>query len=191
MVLLLLGLVIFFAAHSVSIVSEPWRDRMVAKMGELPWKATYAVLSVIGLVLIIRGYGQARLDPIVLYATPSWLRHVAMLLLVPVFPLFLAASFPGRIKTTTKHPMLLATKIWATAHLLVNGTLADMFLFGTFLAWAVVDRISMKHRVPRVIPGAPPSKANDIIVVAAGLAIYAAFVFWLHGWWIGIPLVAA
>jgi uncharacterized membrane protein len=187
--LLLVGLVLFFAVHSVSIVNEPWRDGMVAKMGDIPWKVLYTVISIVGIVLIVKGYGQARLDPIVLYTPPSWMRHLAMLLLLPVFPLFLAAYFPGRIKSAAKHPMLLATKIWATAHLLVNGTLADVFLFGAFLAWAVADRISMKHRAQRPLPGPPASKVNDIIVVGGGLFVYVAFVLWLHGWVTGIPLV--
>ena len=189
MVLLLLGLVVFFAAHCISIVNEPWRNRMVSKLGEVPWKGLYALVSLVGFVLIVKGYGQARLDPIVLYTPPHWFRHLAMLLLVPVFPLFLAAYFPGRIKSAAKHPMLLATKIWATAHLLVNGTLADLCLFGAFLAWAVADRISMKRRSQRALPGAPTSKANDIIVVVGGLAIYVAFVLWLHGWLIGLALI--
>jgi uncharacterized membrane protein len=189
MLLLLLGLVIFFGVHSVSIIDEPWRDQMVARLGEVPWKIAYTLLSLLGLVLIVRGYGQARLDPIVLYTSPTGFRHLAMLLLVPVFPLFVASSLPGRIKSAAKHPTLLATKIWAVAHLLVNGMLADVLLFGAFLAWAVADRISMKHRTQRAIPGAPPSKANDLIAVAVGLAIYVAFVLWLHGWLIGIPLI--
>ena len=182
----LLGLVIFFAAHSVSIVNEPWRDRMVAKIGEWPWKGLYSLVAIAGFVLIVWGYGQARVEPVLLYSPPVWLRHVALLLLVPVFPLFLAAYFPGRIQAATKHPMLVATKLWAVAHLLANGMLADVILFGPFLAWAVIDRISMKHRTQRPIPGVPPSKTNDIIVVLAGLALYVAFILWLHTWLIGV-----
>ncbi len=182
----LLGLVIFFAAHSVSIVNEPWRDRMVAKIGEWPWKGLYSLVAIAGFVLIVWGYGQARVEPVLLYSPPVWLRHVALLLLVPVFPLFLAAYFPGRIQAATKHPMLVATKLWAVAHLLANGMLADVILFGAFLAWAVIDRISMKHRTQRPIPGVPPSKTNDIIVVLAGLALYVAFILWLHTWLIGV-----
>ena len=183
---LLLGLIIFFVVHSISIISESWRDRMVAKIGELPWKGLYAVLSIIGFVLIIQGYGIARVDAVVLYSPPAWLSHLAMLLLLPVFPLLLAAYLPGRIKAATKHPMLVATKLWALAHLLVNGMLADVLLFGAFLAWAVVDRISMKKRTPRPLPGAPPSKANDIIAIVGGLILHVAFILWLHGWLIGV-----
>ncbi len=190
MVVLVLGLVVFFAVHSVSIANEAWRDRMVAKHGERVWQGVYAILAVVGFVLIVWGYGLARQEPLVVYSPPAWLRHVAMLLLVPVFPLLLAAYLPGRIQAATKHPMLAATKLWAFAHLLANGMLADVLLFGAFLAWAVVDRISMKRRVPRAVPGAPPSKANDVIAVVGGLALYVAFVFWLHTWLIGVAPVA-
>lgn len=190
MLLLLVGLVLFFAVHSISIVNEPWRDRMVAKLGAVAWKAAYGLVSLVGLVLISKGYALARVDPVVLYLPPDWLRHLAMVLLIPVFPLFLAAYFPGRIRTAAKHPLLLATKIWATAHLLANGTLADLLLFGAFLIWAVSDRISMKRRQQREIPGAPASGMNDLIVTVAGLAVYAVFVFWVHGWLIGVALVS-
>lgn len=183
---LLLGLIIFFAVHSVSIVNEPWRDRMVTKMGEWPWKGVYSLVAIAGFVLIVWGYGLARSDPVVLYAPPMWLRHLALLLLIPVFPLLLATYLPGRIQAATKHPMLVATKLWAVAHLLANGMLADVLLFGGFLAWAVVDRISMKRRTQRLIPGVPSSKVNDIIAVIFGLALYVAFALWLHTWLIGI-----
>ena len=185
---LLLGLVIFFGGHSVSIVNDPWRDRMVAKMGEWPWKGLYALVSIIGFMLIVWGYGLARHDPVVVYTPPGWLRPVAMVLLVPVFPLLLATYLPGRIQAAAQHPMLVATKLWAVAHLLANGMLADVLLFGAFLVWAVLDRISMKHRTQRPVPSVPPSRVNDLIAVAGGLALYAAFVLWLHGWLIGIPL---
>jgi len=185
---LLLGLVIFFGGHSVSIVNDPWRGRMVAKMGEWPWKGLYALVSLIGFVLIVWGYGLARHDPAVVYTPPGWLRPVAMVLLVPVFPLLLATYLPGRIQAAAQHPMLVATKLWAVAHLLANGMLADVLLFGAFLVWAVLDRISMKHRMQRPVPSVPPSRVNDLIAVAGGLALYAAFVLWLHGWLIGIPL---
>ena len=187
---LVLGLVLFFAAHSVSIVNEAWRDRMVARYGERAWQGGYALVAIVGFVLLVWGYGLARQEPVVVYTPPAWLRHVALLLLVPVFPLLLAAYLPGRIQTATKHPMLAATKLWAFAHLLANGMLADVLLFGVFLIWAVIDRISMKRRVPRPVPGAPPAKANDLIALVAGLILYAVFVFWLHAWLIGVSPVA-
>ncbi len=186
MAILLLGLALFFAVHSVSIVNEPWRNRAVAAMGEWPWKGVYSLVALVGFVLVVWGYGLARQDPVVLYLPPAWLRHLAMLLLVPVFPLLLAAYLPGRIQTATRHPMLVATKLWAVAHLLANGMLADLVLFGAFLAWAVVDRISMKRRTQRPVPHAPASRANDVIAVVAGLGLYVAFVLGLHAWLIGV-----
>jgi uncharacterized membrane protein len=177
---LLLGLVIFFAGHSVSIVAEAWRDRMAQRLGTGTWQGLYAAVALIGFVLIVYGYGLARDEPVVLYSPPVWLRHVTLVLMIPVFPLLLATYLPGRIQAGTRHPMLVAVKLWAFAHLLANGTLADTVLFGSFLVWAIIDRISLKRRARRPVPGAPPSKANDIIAVVAGLAVYAIFVLWLH-----------
>ena len=186
---LIAGLIIFFAVHSISIVNDAWRNRMVAKTGEWGWKGLYALLAIIGLLLVIRGYGLARLDPVVLYTPPRWLHYGALLLLLPVFPLLLAAYLPGRIQMVAKHPMLLATKLWATAHLLVNGTLADVLLFGSFLAWAVADRISLKRRTPHPVPNTPPGRFNDAMAVVIGLGLYAAFVFWLHARLIGAAVI--
>src|SRR5688500_11925535 len=180
MLYLVLGLVLFLGMHSVEIFSSTLRANTIARMGERPWKALYAIVSIVGFVLIIWGYGQARQDPILLYAPPVWMRHLSALIMLPVFPLLLAAYLPGRIKTALKHPMLAAVKFWALAHLLANGMLADVLLFGSFLAWAVADRISFKRRVVRPIHTASPSKMNDVIAVVAGLAIYAVFVLWLH-----------
>lgn len=188
MSMLFLGLTIFFAIHSVSIVNDPWRNRMAARIGDWPWKGLYAMVSIVGFVLIVWGYGLARLDPVVLYMPPAWLGPLAMLLLVPVFPLLIAAYMPGRLQAAVKHPMLVATQLWAVAHLLVNGMLADVLLFGAFLVWAVLDRISMRRRTQRAIPHLPAAPANDLIAVAGGLALYAGFVFWLHGSLIGVPL---
>jgi uncharacterized membrane protein len=187
---LIAGLILFLAAHSVSIVNEPWRDRMVTRMGERAWQALYSLVAIGGFVLIVWGYGLARQDPVILYVPPLWLRHITLLLMIFVFPLLLATYLPGRIQSATKHPMLAATKIWAFAHLLANGSVADVVLFGSFLIWAVADRISMKHRKQRPIPGAPPSKLNDAIAVVAGLALYVAFVLWLHVWLFGVSPVA-
>lgn len=189
MALLITGLVIFFGVHSASIFSEGWRDGMAQRLGEGPWKGLYSLGSALGVVLIVMGYGAARQDPMVLYSPPLWLRHFSMLLMAPVFVLFMAPYFPGRIQAVTKHPLLTATKLWAVAHLLANGTLADLLLFGGFLAWAVADRISMKHRQQRTLPGAPANRYNDMIAVVGGLGIYFAFVFGLHTWITGIPLL--
>jgi uncharacterized membrane protein len=171
--------VLFFGMHSASIVALPLRDRLAAK-SELGWKALYGLVSLVGIVLVARGYAELRQDPTLLYVLPVWVRHVAAVFLLPIFVLFLAPYFPGRITSATKHPQLIAVKLWAVAHLLVNGTLADVLLFGSFLLWAVADRISMKSRPARPISGVPASAANDIALVVVGLALYAALVFWLH-----------
>jgi uncharacterized membrane protein len=187
MSLLILGLVLFLGIHSVSILAPGWRDAQAARLGEMPWKGVYAVVSIVGFALLVYGYGLARQAPVVLYTPPKGLRHAALLLMLPVFVLLLAAYLPGRIKTATKHPMLLATKLWATAHLLANGTLADVLLFGGFLAWAVADRISLKRRAPRPLPGmGPPRVLNDVIALVAGLGLYVLFVVWAHAWLIGV-----
>jgi uncharacterized membrane protein len=185
--LLIAGLVIFLGIHSVAIVAPAWREAQIAQRGDKTWKGLYSIISVVGFALLIYGYGLARQAPVLLYTPPTALRHIALLLMVPVFPLLLAAYLPGRIKTAAKHPMLLATKIWATAHLLANGNLADVLLFGSFLAWAVADRIAAKRRpVPRVVPGAPPSAFNDAIALVGGLALYGAFLMGVHLWLIGV-----
>jgi len=185
--LFIAGLVIFLGVHSVAIVAPAWREAQIARRGDKAWKGLYSVVSIVGFALLIYGYGLARQTPVVLYTPPTAMRHVALVLMLPVFPLLLAAYLPGRIKTAAKHPMLLAVKIWATAHLLANGTLADVLLFGSFLVWAVLDRIAAKRRaVPRSVPGAPPSAFNDAIAMVGGLALYAAFLMGLHLWMIGV-----
>jgi uncharacterized membrane protein len=140
-------------------------------------------------VLIVWGFGIVRQEPVVLYSPPLWSRYLAVVLLVPVFPLLLAAYLPGRIQTATRHPMLVAVKLWAAAHLLANGTLAGVILFGAFLVWAVADRISLKRRTPPGVPALPASRANDLVAVIGGLALYAAFILWLHERLIGVPVI--
>ncbi|MEO8122898.1 MAG: NnrU family protein [Burkholderiales bacterium] len=189
MMYLLLGLILFLGIHSVSIVAPGWRDARSAAMGQNAWKGLYSIVSIAGFALLIYGYGLARQQPVVLYTPPAAMRHIAMLLMLPVFPLLLAAYLPGWLKRAAKHPMLLAVKFWALAHLLVNGNLADVLLFGGFLLWAAADRVSMKHRVQRPLPGLPASPMNDVIAVVAGLAIYALFLFWAHASLIGIALM--
>lgn len=180
MTLLILGLLVFLGTHSIAILAPGWRDSMRARLGENGWKALYGVVSLVGFVLIVKGFALARYEPVVLYTPPHWLRHVAFLVMLPVFPLLFAAYLPGRIKTAAKHPMLAAVKFWAFAHLLANGRLADVLLFGGFLAWAVIDRISLKRRPAQPIKTAPPGRFNDAIAVLAGLATYVVFILWAH-----------
>src|SRR6202051_2462884 len=146
MSLLIVGLVLFLGVHSVAIVAPALRARTIHRLGEGAWKGPYALVSLAGFVLICYGFGLARQAPVILYSPPIWLRHGAVLLMLVVFPLILAAYLPGRIKTAAKHPMLAAVKFWAFAHLLANGSLADVLLFGGFLRWGVLDRISVQRR---------------------------------------------
>ncbi len=186
MLMLIVGLILFFGPHSIAVVAPGWRDRAVMHLRERSWKGAYSLLSGAGLVLIVIGFAHARHTPIVLYTSPAWLHDVTWLLMLPVFPLLLAAYLPGRIRTAMRHPMLAAIKLWATAHLLVNGTLADVLLFGSFLIWAVAVRISVKRRVPAPVRGAPPGRYNDLIAVLLGLLLYGLFVWRLHALLIGV-----
>ncbi|MDH3460320.1 MAG: NnrU family protein [Burkholderiaceae bacterium] len=186
MTTLVIGLILFLGVHTVSIAAPAWRDAAVSRLGEGTWKALYSLASLAGFVLLVYGYGLARQQPTLLYAPPEALRYVALLLLLPVFPLLFAVYLPGRIKTAAKHPMLLATKLWALAHLLTNGNAADVLLFGGFLAWAVADRVSLKRRPARPVPSAPASPKNDVIAVLGGLVLYALFLLWAHAWLMGV-----
>ena len=190
MVMLISGLVLFLGIHSTSIVCAPWRNKIVARIGIMPWQGMYSLIAILGFILMVQGFDLARQDALILYQPPTWLRHVSLLLLVFIFPLLFATYLPGRIQTATKHPMLAATKIWAFAHLLANGSLADVLLFGAFLAWAVMDRISLKRRTPLPIPSTPPTRFNDAIAITLGLGVYAAFVLGLHQWLFGVSPLA-
>jgi uncharacterized membrane protein len=186
MCLLIAGLVIFFGAHSIAILSPRLRDSLRARLGEGTWKGIYSIVSLLGFVLICKGFVLARLTPVVLYTPPAWLRYVAAVLMLPVFPLVFASFLPGRIRTAMKHPLLAGVKFWALAHLLANGTLADVLLFGSFLAWAVIDRISLKRRPPQLLRTAPLRPWNDAAAVAVGLSVYALFLFGAHRWLFGV-----
>jgi uncharacterized membrane protein len=189
MLMLVAGLMLFFGPHSIAIVAPSWRDRMVMHLRAGAWKAAYSLISTVGLTLIVIGFAHARRAPLVLYVSPAWLHAATWILMLPVFPLLFAAYLPGRIRAATGHPMLTATMIWAMAHLLANGTLADVLLFGSFLIWAVADRISLKRRVPAPAPGAPPSRYNDLIALVLGVGVYALFILRLHALIIGIALL--
>jgi uncharacterized membrane protein len=188
MTLLLLGLVLFLGTHSVRIFADDWRSRRIAALGLNGWKGIYSVLSIAGFVLIVYGYAAARQAPVVLYAPPVWTRHLAALLTIPAFILLVAAYVPGtRIKRAVGHPMVLGVKTWALAHLLANGMLADVLLFGTFLVWAVLDYIAARRRdrAARTVYVVGPV-TRDIVAVVVGLVAWAAFAMWLHRVLIGV-----
>ncbi|MDJ0930855.1 NnrU family protein [Breoghania sp.] len=188
MQILILELALFVATHLIP-ARPALRDALVRRLGGVGYRAAFGVVALIGFVLIVYGYGLAHAQGVlVLYYPPAWPRHIAMLLLLIAFILLPAAYLPGKIKATVKHPMLVAVKTRAFAHLLVNGDAASLVLFGTFLAWAVYDRISLKHRpAPAPVKGAV---RNDILAVVIGVIVYAAFVWKLHLWLIGVPVIA-
>lgn len=193
MILLILGLVVFLGTHAFTMAREP-RGSLVARLGEGPYKAVYSLLSLLGIVLIAIGFGRYRAEGYIpLWDPPTWTRHLAMLLVWIAFVCFVAAYLPGRIKTRLKHPMLAGVKIWALAHLLSNGDLGSLLLFGLLLAWAVVARISTKRRAVVADHGgplaAPAGWRNDILALVIGTAVYLAFVFWLHPALIGVPVL--
>jgi uncharacterized membrane protein len=191
--LFLAGLVLFLGVHSISIVAPAWRSAQVARRGEGAWKGGYSIVAGVGLALLIVGYGMARREPVVLYSPPAALRHLALLVMLPVFPLLFAAYLPGRIRAAARHPFLLATKFWATAHLLANGTLVDVLLFGGFLVWAVADRIALKRRSvaeAHDAPAAPARPWNDAVALGGGLLTYAIVLLWAHRWLIGVAPLA-
>lgn len=183
---LILGLVLFLGVHSVRIVAEDFRTAQIARMGAVPWKLTYTVLSVVGLVMLVWGFGLARQQPVVLWPQPpAWTRHLAALLTLVAFVLLAAAEVPGNaIKARLQHPMVLGVKVWALAHLLANNTLADLLLFGSFLAWAVFDFRAARRRGP--IAPVAVSGGRTVMTVVAGVVAWVAFAFWLHGWLIGV-----
>lgn len=188
---LVLGLLLFFAIHLVP-TSPSLRDGLIERFGEQVYRIGFSVVSLAGFVLIVAGYHKLQMMPgknPVLWDPPAWTRHIAFLLMIPAMIALVAAFVPSRIRTALKHPMLVAIKAWALAHLLVNGDLGSLVLFGAFLAFAVYDRISVKRR-PSTLPTAvPPGPVNDAIVIAGGIALYAVIMLWGHGALIGVPLV--
>jgi uncharacterized membrane protein len=194
MTLLLLGLVLFVGTHAFTMARGPRAD-LVARLGEGPYKGLYSLLSLAGIVLIAIGYGQYRQAGFIpVWDPPVWTRHLATLLVWFAFVFFVAAYLPGRIRNFAKgHPMLLGLKIWAAAHLIANGDLGSILLFGALLAWGVAARISAKRR-DEVRDHAGPAAAptgwrNDVLAIAIGTAAYVVFALWLHPWLIGVPAV--
>ncbi len=188
MTLLVAGLVLFLGAHSVRIFADDWRTRTIARTGEARWKTVYSLVSLAGFVLIVWGYGAARETPVAVFAPPVWARHLASLLTLPAFVLLAAAKGPAnRIRAAVGHPMVAGVKLWAFAHLLANGTLADVVLFGSFLAWAIADFVAARRRdrAAGTAP-APGSIGATLVATAIGLAAWALFAFVLHGPLIGV-----
>ena len=188
MTTMLLGLALFFAPHALHLFAPGWRTRTIARVGELPWKGGYAALSLLGLALVVHGYGEARLAPDVVWVPPAWTGHLAALLLAPAFVLLTAAYVPGnRIRARVGHPMVAGVVLWALAHLLANGTVADLVLFGSFLAWSAASLVVKRRRDLRAGTHRPPGTiSRDVVTVVVGLGLWAAFALWLHAWLIGV-----
>lgn len=192
MIQLILGLTIFLGMHSIYMFAPGVRRAGIDKLGLWGWKGVFAVISIAGFVLLVMGYGAARTDPTWLWHSPAWMSHIVALLMIPAMILLVATYVPGtRIKARVGHPMLLATKIWALAHLLANGGLHDVILFGAFLAWAVTGYVVKRKRDRASGTAFPTAGVNrDIAAVVLGLVLYAAFTFKLHVWLIGVPPLA-
>src|ERR1700748_3103079 len=189
MIVLILGLVLFLGIHSVRIVADGWRSGFIARRGLNAWKGVYSLISIAGFVLICIGFGQARQQAVVLWSPPRWTHDVAALLTLLAFVLVTAAYVPGNgIKARVKDPMILGVKCWAAGHLLANGTLADVVLFGSFLAWAVLDfRAARRRRRAGTEPAiGPVRRGRSAIVVVVGVLAWMLFALHLHQPLIGV-----
>lgn len=188
MTLLLLGLVLFLGTHSIRIFADDWRARQIARLGQGPWKGLYSLAAIVGFVLIVWGYGLTRETSVHLWVPATWTRHLAALLTLLSFVLLAASHVPGnRLKARLGHPMVLGVKVWALAHLLANGRLGDVVLFGAFLVWAVLDFRSARRRDRTEGVARPAGKASkDLVAIIAGAVLWGVFAFALHGWLIGV-----
>lgn len=186
---LIAGLAIFLGLHFIHILAPDWRAAQLARLGEKAWKGIFTVASLVGFGLLVWGYGQARLDPVVLWQTPRELNYLATLLMLPAFILLVAAYVPGNyFKAKIGHPMVASVKLWAFAHLIVNGNLADVLLFGSFLVWAVMSFVSNRKRdrlSGKTYPVGPVSRT--VITVVIGTVVFAVFAGYLHLKLIGVP----
>jgi len=189
MLTLIAGLILFLGVHSVRIFADDWRTRQQQKWGADAWRGVYAVLSLAGLVLVIYGFGLVRNEPVVVWMPPLGMRHAASLFTLMAFILLAAAYVPGNaIKARVYHPMVAGVKLWAVAHLMSNGNLGHLVLFGSFLAWAVLDFISSRKRDRRNPTASRPATklSATVITVVVGVVGWLLFAFWLHGLLIGI-----
>jgi len=186
--LLIAGLVVFLGLHSVRIVAGDWRMRQIARVGEGAWKGIYSVLSIAGFVLLIWGFGEARQHPQLLYVPPMWLRHANALFTLIAFVLVAGAYVPrNHLKAKLGHPMYAGIKIWALGHLLATGMLHDVVFFGAFLLWAVAGFTVSRRRDRKAgVTYSGGTLLGDLLTLAVGAAIWAAFAFWLHAKWIGV-----
>jgi uncharacterized membrane protein len=189
LVIVILGLAAFLGGHAF-VTFRAERAGVIARVGEGPYKGLFSLLALIGIILISYGFGQYRAaGEIAIWNPPTWTRHVTVALMWPAVICVVAAYVRGDIQRVLKHPMLVGVKLWAVAHLIANGDLGGIILFGSILAWAVFDRITLKRRSD---PGAPAipngGRRNDIIAVVVGTLLYLALGFWFHPYLIGLPV---
>lgn len=192
MLLLIFGLAIFLGMHSIYMFAEGWRQSQIQRLGASAWKGLFALVSLVGLILIIIGFGAAQTTLVLIYVPPAWLRHLNIVLTLIAFVLVTAAYVPrNHFKERIGHPMLAGVAIWAFGHLLAIGMLRDVLLFGAFLAWAIVDFVVSRRRDRRAGTVYPRGEQQgDVVTVAVGMAVWAAFAFWLHEWLIGVNPLA-
>lgn len=185
---LLAGLILFLGLHSVRVFADHWRTQMRSAWGVQTWRLVYSLLSLIGFALIVWGFGLVRQTPVQWWSPPTGMRHVAALLTLVAFVLLAAAYVPGnQIKARLHHPMVAGVMLWAFAHLLANGNVAHMILFGSFLGWAVLDYMAARKRDRREETVYIQGKAGATgVAMALGVAAWMAFTLWLHGWLIGV-----
>jgi uncharacterized membrane protein len=189
--IMIVGLLLFLGVHAF-VTRREQRAQAIARWGEGPYKLGFSVISALGLALIVYGFARYRATGwIDIWLPPPWTRHVAVALTLPAVVFVVAAYIPGHIKRALKHPMLAGVKLWALAHLIANGDLGSIILFGAILGWAVFDRITLKRRTD---PGAPPIPAGgigkDVVAVVVGSLIYLALGLWFHPYVIGVPAFA-
>jgi uncharacterized membrane protein len=188
MILLVIGLVLFLGVHSVRIFAEGARTRFIAARGLNAWKGLYALVSVVGFVLVCIGFAHARAEAATLWSPPRWTHDVAGLFTLAAFVLVTAAYVPGNaIKARLHDPMILGVKSWAFGHLVANGTVADVILFGSILAWAVLDfRAARLRRAAGAAQLPVVRNGRAGLAIAIGVVLWAVFAFWLHGWLFGV-----
>jgi uncharacterized membrane protein len=192
MLVLVLGLVLFLGIHSLRIFANDWRTHQIERLGLKRWKGIYSVLAIVGLLLIIWGFGLARHNPVVVYIPPMWLRHLNGLFMLVALVLFAAARVPNNhIKAKFGHPQVLAVKTWAFGHILATGMLHDLVLFVPFLVWAVLLYIVSRRSDRREGKTYPPGTLKgDILIVVIGAVVWSLFAFWLHTLLIGVnPMI--
>ena len=190
LVIMIVGLAVFLGVHFVTIM-RPQRADLIKRLGENGYKGLYSIISAVGIALIVYGFARYRAHEwIELWSPPRWTKHLAALLVLFAMIMAVSAYARGHIYERLKHPLLAATKLWALAHLMANGDLGSLILFGSVLAWAVIDRISLKRRTD---PGAPPipvgGMRNDVIAIFGGIVLYDALGWWFHPYVIGVPVI--